>query len=201
MHQLSWLHENIHDKPPLRGEEIILITSFELSPFVGLLRDADLEYLLLFIIFGCAGSSLLCRLFSSCCEHRLLTVASPYRAQALGVDSAAVAHRLSCSLGCGIFLDQGSNPRLLALAGGFCTTDPPGEPPEVSAFKLQCIGGTRIYSQQHTAVHEIPLEGLFSWCMTVHKEGSWVSGQKWERLFFWIYSHISGWSHQTPHTN
>ena len=38
----------------------------------------------------------------------------------------AVAHGLSCSAVCGVFLDQGSNPSP-ALAGGFFTTESPGE--------------------------------------------------------------------------
>ena len=33
--------------------------------------------------------------------------------------SVVVAHRLSCSEACGIFLDQGSNPWSSALTGGF----------------------------------------------------------------------------------
>ena len=39
-----------------------------------------------------------------------------------------MAHGLSCSEACGIFLGQGSNPRPPALAGGFLTTVPPGKP-------------------------------------------------------------------------
>ena len=42
--------------------------------------------------------------------------------------STVVAHGLSCSVPCAIFLDQGSNWRLLHLAGGFFTTEPPGKP-------------------------------------------------------------------------
>jgi len=49
--------------------------------------------------------------------HRLLTaVASCYRARALGpAGSVVVAHGLSCSEVCGIFLDEGSN-RCLCIA-------------------------------------------------------------------------------------
>ena len=39
-----------------------------------------------------------------------------------------MAHRLSCSVACGIFPDQGSNPCPPALAGGFLTTAPPRKP-------------------------------------------------------------------------
>ena len=38
--------------------------------------------------------------------------------------SEVVAHRLSCSVACGIFLDQST----LALAGRFLSTEPPGKP-------------------------------------------------------------------------
>ena len=37
-----------------------------------------------------------------------------------------VAHGLSCSAACGIFLGQGSN---LHWQAGFFTTEPPGKPP------------------------------------------------------------------------
>ena len=38
-----------------------------------------------------------------------------------------VVHRLSFSVACGIFPDQGLNP-CPVLAGGFLTTAPPGKP-------------------------------------------------------------------------
>ena len=71
-------------------------------------------------IFGCARSSLLCRLFSSCSEPGLLSRCRPWaslcgrfshcRAQALGAQaSVVVALELSCPIACGIFLNQGSN--------------------------------------------------------------------------------------------
>ena len=78
-------------------------------------------------IFGCAGSLSLHRLCSSCGErglllvvHRLLlAVASLVEERRLWAHwlqqlqlagSAVVAHGLSSSMACGIFLDQGSNP-------------------------------------------------------------------------------------------
>ena len=88
-------------------------------------------------IFGWAGSSLLWRLFLSCSEWELFpsccVQASHFSRFSLrtmglrvgewasviavpGLDSTGsivVAHGLSCSEACGIFLDQGSNPRLL----------------------------------------------------------------------------------------
>ena len=63
-------------------------------------------------------------------EHRpqgllALVVATP-RLQI--TDSVVVVHGLSCSVACGIFLDQGLNLSLLHLAGSFLTTEPPGKP-------------------------------------------------------------------------
>ena len=98
-------------------------------------------YIILLIylfIFGCAGSSLLRELFSSCSEQGLL-LAAVHRAshsrqwlllllsmgsRALGLQQlqlpgsraqaqVAVVHGLSCSAACRIFLDQGWNPCLL----------------------------------------------------------------------------------------
>ena len=66
------------------------------------------------IYFDCAGSSLLSGLFCSCDQQWLLLLPSTalgcmgFRAQL-----TAVAHGPSCSEACGIFLDQGLNPRLL----------------------------------------------------------------------------------------
>ena len=42
--------------------------------------------------------------------------------------SGVVAQRLRCSEACGIFVDQGSNPRPLHWQGGFFITEPPGKP-------------------------------------------------------------------------
>ena len=84
------------------------------------------KFILLFI-FGFIGSSLLCVAFSSCGEQGLLFVAvhgllllrrtgsrhagfSSCGSQALERRLGSVAHGLSCSVACGIFLDQGSNP-------------------------------------------------------------------------------------------
>ena len=39
-----------------------------------------------------------------------------------------MVHGFSCSVACGIFPAQGSNPCPLHLAGGFLTTAPPGKP-------------------------------------------------------------------------
>ena len=54
--------------------------------------------------------------------------------------SVIVAHRPSCSMACGIFPDQGSNPRPPALAGRFSTTAPPEKP------EMFCIFYFTIYS-------------------------------------------------------
>ena len=61
---------------------------------------------LIFIFFGCAGSSLLCGLFSGCGKQGLLSSCSAWA-------SAVVAHGLSCSVAYGIFPDQGLSLRLL----------------------------------------------------------------------------------------
>ena len=74
-------------------------------------------------IFGCAGSSLLHGLFSSCNEQGLLFSYSAQASRLLwwllllrrmgsraGQASVVIAHGPSCSVICGIFLDQGSNP-------------------------------------------------------------------------------------------
>ena len=66
--------------------------------------------------WGC--SFLWCAGFSRC------------RAQALGAQAQLiVAHRLSCSVARGIFLDQGSKKKVSpALQGGILITGPPGKP-------------------------------------------------------------------------
>ena len=70
-------------------------------------------------LFGCSGSLLLCKVFSSCgklglrlvAEHELLTAVSSLVAEhgLQSLDSVVVAHGLSCSAACRIFLGQGSN--------------------------------------------------------------------------------------------
>ena len=72
-----------------------------------------------FTYFGCAGSSLLRGLFSSCSEQGLLSSCgvrashfggfSCCRAQALGTWASVVVHGLSYSIACEIFPDQGLN--------------------------------------------------------------------------------------------
>ena len=71
-------------------------------------------------------------LFSSCGEWGLLFIVVRgllivvSGAQALGAQaSVVVAHGLCCSVACGIFLDQGSNPFSPALGCGFLSTAPP----------------------------------------------------------------------------
>ena len=60
----------------------------------------------------------------------LIVVASraEHRLERTGL--VVVANRLSCSVSCGISLDQGSNPSP-ALAGRFFTTEPAGQPQDV----------------------------------------------------------------------
>ena len=101
-----------------------------------------------FLFFGCAGSGLLQGLFSSCsvwashcsgfcwCEAwalaaqasvlgaRGLTSCSSW---ALDIGSTAVAHRLTCSEACGIFLEW-ARTHVPCLVGRCFTTEPPGKP-------------------------------------------------------------------------
>ena len=60
--------------------------------------------------------------FSSCGVQGLLS------RLLIGVGSVVVAHRLNCSIACGIFQNQGLNWCPLSPAGRFLTTEPPGKP-------------------------------------------------------------------------
>ena len=138
----------------LRGQEKYLIAPMA-KVLITLLYNALLKIIL--FIFGCAGSSLLPGLFSSCCEWGLLSSCGAWasygcgfsccRARLQGMWASAVAahglssggswtleHRLNiCGtrlillLACGLFLDQGSNPCLLHWQAD-STTEPPGKP-------------------------------------------------------------------------
>ena len=55
-------------------------------------------------------------------------VAVPLPLLLMVVVSLIVAHGLSCSMACEIFLDQGSNPVSSALASRLFTVEPPGKP-------------------------------------------------------------------------
>ena len=87
------------------------------------------KFLFIYFIFGCTGSSLLCRLFSSCGERGvapqlwyvgfslrwLLLLWStgswvPRLQQLWLLGSVVVVHWLSGPTACGIFPNQGSNP-------------------------------------------------------------------------------------------
>ena len=82
-------------------------------------------------IFGCAGSSVPCRHFSSWGKKELLSRCFSLRWLLLCAGSAAVVpglwstglvvmvHVLSCSAGCGILPDQGSNLSSALLGGSF----------------------------------------------------------------------------------
>ena len=71
-----------------------------------------------------------------CCMGLSLVVASggyslvavPLPLLLMVVASLIVAHGLSCSMACEIFLDQGSNPVSSALASRLFTFEPPGKP-------------------------------------------------------------------------
>ena len=59
----------------------------------------------------------------------------------LAVASLVAEHRLICSVACGIFLDQGSNPCPLHWPGGFFTTGPPGKPGFFLMYRVHMIQG------------------------------------------------------------
>ena len=78
-------------------------------------------FLKLFLVLGCAGSSLLHTAFSSCSKRLLLFAESRLWAcgfsscnlRALVASLVGVVHGLGCTAARGIFLDQGLNPRPL----------------------------------------------------------------------------------------
>ena len=82
-----------------------------------------------FFIFGCVGSSLLFRLFSSCGAQGLLATCRVWAPHGCGFSRcssrslehrlSSVAHKLGCSTACGIFLDQGLNPCLMHWQADF----------------------------------------------------------------------------------
>ena len=61
-------------------------------------------------------------------------VAVPLPLRLMVVASLIVAHGLSCSMACEIFLDQGSNPMCSSLASRLFTVEPPGKP-KAALFK------------------------------------------------------------------
>ena len=99
--------------------------------------------------FGCAVS-VAPWLFSSCCERGSSLACGVWASHSCGFSgrsvgskehglrswgSWALEHRLSCSVACGIFSENGTNlclqrnePVSPALAGGFFTTGLPGKP-------------------------------------------------------------------------
>ena len=84
---------------------------------------------LIFIVLSCAGSLLLCRLFSGCgAQASHCSGFSCSGAQALDIlSSGVVAHELSCPVACGIFPIRDRTPGP-ALAGRFLTTGPQEKP-------------------------------------------------------------------------
>ena len=108
-----------------------------------------LKKMIYWFIFGCAGSSLLHGLFSSCGERGLLSSVlashchgfsccrpqilgrmsfSSYGSWAVETGSAATAHKFSCSMACGDFPRSGIKSMSPTLSGGFFTTQQPGKP-------------------------------------------------------------------------
>ena len=114
--------------------ELVNTSSFELRAFLLLFFIILLLYIYIYIyIFGCAGSSSLHRLLSSCSCSSLprMGVSGPCRLLLQGTGSRhlssvvaahglqstgiLVAQGLSCSTAAGIFPDQGSSPCLLQV--------------------------------------------------------------------------------------
>ena len=114
-----------------------------------ILSFKKLLFLMYLFLFGYVGFSLLHGVSSNCGEWRLVSRCvqvshcsgfSCLRSRALGFvgfsscgswaleqGSIVVTVGLSCSMACGIFLDQ-MEPMSPALAGGLFTTEPPREP-------------------------------------------------------------------------
>ena len=98
--------------------------------------------LYLFIYFGCAGSSLLLRLLSRCSKQGLLSRCSVWASHHGGFSLRSVGSRACGLRGCGAQVNScgawayllhgmwghsgGVEPVSPALAGGFFTTEPPG---------------------------------------------------------------------------
>ena len=94
----------------------VVITSKQSCSYIALLKRLPVSYLLMFFAFGCTGSLWLCVSFHWLQRTGVLIVLAALVAEALGRKGSAVgvrsftavAHRLSCSVSCGAFLDQGS---------------------------------------------------------------------------------------------
>ena len=103
--------------------------------------------LFIFLNYLCMGLHCCLQAFCSCGEQGLLSSCdkrtyhcgafSCCGAQALGaLASVVVVHGLSCSVACGIFLDQGSNLCPLHWQAGYYPLDHQGSP-KASCFKTQ----------------------------------------------------------------
>ena len=96
---------------------------------------------------GCAGSSLLHRLFSSCREQELLSAGGPQASHCVSLSRCGrralsgpvvMAHRLSCSAACGIFPNQ-TEPMSPASAAGSLPLRRQGSPTwTVCNYTVQC---------------------------------------------------------------
>ena len=104
---------------PLCWELRVLASGSAENTAISYLKKKKKSYL---FIFGCAGSSLLCGLFSGCRAWGLLSCfcaaypcggCSVWEPETLGSRAAVVVNGLSCSMARGIFPDQGLNPCLL----------------------------------------------------------------------------------------
>ena len=79
---------------------------------------------------------------------------------------SSVVHRLSCSVACGIFPDQGSNPGLLHWRADSLTTEPPWKPcPGSRSFPISCPHASRtlvcsVFCAQNTARSAVDIHSL-----------------------------------------
>ena len=119
-------------------------------------------------IYGCAGSLLLCGLFSSCRDRELLLAWSlgcflQWLLLSLSTDSVVGAHRLSCSAARGVFPDQGSNPCLLHWQADSLPLDHQGSLTEgcLGCFHILAIVNTA-YEQKYIKSLLLTLWGIYS---------------------------------------
>ena len=128
-------------------------------------------------MFGCARSSLLRRLFTSCGEQWLLSSWCVWTSHCGGFSycrawarghrlGSCDAQELSCSMAFGVLPWWGMEPVSPALAGGFFTTELPGKP-YMWSFKYHS-SHFQVYSWMESSAftllctpHQHPSPGLF----------------------------------------
>ena len=132
---------------------------------------SDLLKNFVYLFFGCAGSWLLqtgfslaaasgssslaamCGLFEVACLLQILDCRVWRRQSQQQVGSVTVVHRLSCSVACGIILDQGLNLCPLHCQAEFFTTGQPGKSKLGSSLNKICF----VIPGPKTQISESPL--------------------------------------------